>query len=492
MRSLPTRREIVFVAALLATCFLFFRLTTDATETIAEDTSSWSNRPQWFRGNSPSPNTPKPESKFRVSDNRPLRVPQPEDGARDSQLVSFGDGQLPTTDIIVHVPGWTVFENLYLFNGTIYIVTNEPQNIPDRMLLTSSGAWIFNEPKDVAERTPTDADMQIITPEKAKEVFGSYAAWLDGTSFISTDPDQFVHHYYHWCAELFFGLWRTYSLLDPSIDEEGHTDLPAPRRIMFSHVASDQFRDYASITQWFTQAVFPAVSLEFEQEWVDRSAMTRPFLLERVVLGDRAAAMHTPMFQLTQRTNAELFKLAGSPYWWSTIRNSFVQFAGHDPSAKSRAVITYISRQTWPRRKLIDADHDTLVAALEKLSEEHGYELNIVSMENLSREEQIRLAGRTTIMMGVHGNGLTSLLWMKPSNKATVIEFFYPGGFAQDYEWTTRALGMKHYGVWGNQYFTAPDLPPIAYPEGFQGNEIPIDGEMVARLCHERLSLPDN
>lgn len=55
-------------------------------------------------------------------------------------------------------------------------------------------------------------------------------------------------------------------------------------------------------------------------------------------------------------------------------------------------------------------------------------------------------------MMGVHGNGLTSLLWMKPTQRSTVMEFFFPGGFAMDYEWTTRALGMVHYGFWGNEY----------------------------------------
>jgi hypothetical protein len=55
-------------------------------------------------------------------------------------------------------------------------------------------------------------------------------------------------------------------------------------------------------------------------------------------------------------------------------------------------------------------------------------------------------------MMGVHGNGLTALLWMKPSPRSTVMEFFYPGGFAHDYEYTTRALGMVHYGFWGDRY----------------------------------------
>jgi len=54
--------------------------------------------------------------------------------------------------------------------------------------------------------------------------------------------------------------------------------------------------------------------------------------------------------------------------------------------------------------------------------------------------------------MGVHGNGLTSLVWMKPSPRSTVVEFFYPEGFAHDYEYTSRALGMGHYGFWNDKW----------------------------------------
>jgi hypothetical protein len=40
-------------------------------------------------------------------------------------------------------------------------------------------------------------------------------------------------------------------------------------------------------------------------------------------------------------------------------------------------------------------------------------------------------------------------------------------------------------------YFSGAEAPPVAYPEGFQGNEIPIDGELVAKLVHRRLSLAE-
>lgn len=31
------------------------------------------------------------------------------------------------------------------------------------------------------------------------------------------------------------------------------------------------------------------------------------------------------------------------------------------------------------------------------------------------------------------------------------MEFFYPEGFAHDYEYTSRALGMVHYGFWNDK-----------------------------------------
>lgn len=133
-------------------------------------------------------------------------------------------------------------------------------------------------------------------------------------------------------------------------------------------------------------------------------------------------------------------------------------------------------------------DHDTLVKELGELEKKYGWEVNIVAMDKLSRDEQIRLAARTTIMMGVHGNGLTHLLWMNNLNpRATVMEFFIPGGFAEDYEYTARALGIRHYGWWGDHSFTYPNIPPVEYPDGFQGNSIPLDGKAVAQLCEQRL-----
>ena len=45
------------------------------------------------------------------------------------------------------------------------------------------------------------------------------------------------------------------------------------------------------------------------------------------------------------------------------------------------------------------------------------------------------------------------LVWMKSTARSTrVMGFKFLEGFAHDYEWTTRMLGMIHYRFWGNRY----------------------------------------
>ena len=69
-------------------------------------------------------------------------------------------------------------------------------------------------------------------------------------------------------------------------------------------------------------------------------------------------------------------------------------------------------------------------------------------------------------MMGVHGNGLTSLVWMKPTPRSTVIEFFFPQGFAHD-EYTTRGL----------QSFLERQLPSLDMLKDFMAVSKPRLGE---------------
>jgi hypothetical protein len=222
--------------------------------------------------------------------------------------------------------------------------------------------------------------------------------------------------------------------------------------MFFNRVDAFRWRDPTEMNELVLRSSFPEVTMEFRDDWDDRVKMGVPFVFERVVLADRSSAMRAYNYQRYQRTAAVPFALPGSVNWWMTIRNNVVQFAGLDlndgSSTTATPVITYISRQEWGRRTLIQRDHEKLVQELYRLRNEHGWEVNIVRMEEVSRAEQIRIAVRTTvspcpstdrflvlipdqIMMGVHGNGLTNLIWMRATPRTTVLEFFYPGTFTR-------------------------------------------------------------
>lgn len=50
------------------------------------------------------------------------------------------------------------------------------------------------------------------------------------------------------------------------------------------------------------------------------------------------------------------------------------------------------------------------------------------------------------IMLGVHGNGLTHLLWMPATPQSAVIEMYIKGGFARDCEYTWTVIKFE-YGI---------------------------------------------
>lgn len=181
----------------------------------------------------------------------------------------------------------------------------------------------------------------------------------------------------------------------------------------------------------------------------------RAVMLERCLFADRSAAFYGPYTAPTSRTAAgALWVGQTSQWWWEPIRRQILRYSGLDqatldrnlegvgaidpvhfdptatqpwhrqhthpigrnplrvtseqqqqqlaanpqgkPAGDYKPVVTYISRQS-SRRRLGKDSHEDLVRALEAKRDEMGFELHIVEAERLSREEQLALAGRTTV-----------------------------------------------------------------------------------------------
>jgi hypothetical protein len=102
--------------------------------------------------------------------------------------------------------------------------------------------------------------------------------------------------------------------------------------------------------------------------------------------------------------------------WWEPVRTNVLRFAGVNSrtldvgtrafkrslrgsprtGGVEEVVVTYVSRQ-GVKRHLVPDDHEGLVRALTELCDRRGWELNIVAMERLKKEEQLAIAARTTV-----------------------------------------------------------------------------------------------
>jgi hypothetical protein len=362
--------------------------------------------------------------------------------------------------------------------------------------------------------------MSFITLDDANDLWRSKVWGVEGVSWVFNDPPQFLTHYYHMVAETFLGMWNFYAgVMDPHITDHGETTMRMPSRAVFLRCTPDEWRDSSKFNGYFFRAAFPSINIETSRDWDDRIFMTRDgnsaFLFESVLFSDRSASFRGDNCGKNHRIASEAYEYVrgrASKWWWEPVRRAVLTFAGvpesvldlairfpklpppvstssptaNQPPRDQPIIITYINRQGG-RRRLTNQDHEGLVAALTDLANRRGWQFNNVQAEKLSKEEQLQIVAKTTVLIGVHGNGLTHLIMMPPTEISTVIEIFYPGGFSHDYEWTTRAMGMKHFAVWNDTWASYPNTPRVDYPEGFQGDSIPVHGPAMAKLIEDRI-----
>ncbi|KAJ3827496.1 hypothetical protein F5880DRAFT_1211137 [Lentinula raphanica] len=492
--------------------------------------------------------------------------------------------KFPATSVIHHAPGYTLFRNLYMSNGTLYILTDQSSSssssFPPVRMMASVSIFADGSAENIAAREPTREVMDFISLEEARRRWqdgrtDDYRVFeVEGNTVLFNDPSQFLNHYYHFVAELWFGVqafwhgafsevieetvpawpipdnwnWNAYPMetqsSHPSIYNHPPTHnhntssaIPPIHRSIFMHTSANGWRDVPGFNSFFIRAAFPSMTIEHQEDWDDRVSATRvsahaknkerAFLFPLVLLVDRSAAFRDEMTgSHTQRTAAQAWeymrshgKLRGEKVggWWEPVRSAVLRFIGirdrtggakyvastsasGSPSLSSpeKILITYISRQSGLRRKLTRASHEGLVSALEEFVERRNavrgtqdqkpkfeFELIVMEAEKLTKDEQLEIISRTTILLGPHGNGLTHLVFLPPTSLSTVIEIFYPGGFAHDYHWTSRALGMRWVGIWNDTSFTYPNEPEVAYPQGFQEDYIPVYGPAVVKAIED-------
>ncbi|KAF8628045.1 hypothetical protein AX17_006049 [Amanita inopinata Kibby_2008] len=420
------------------------------------------------------------------------------------------------TTIPTHVQGFTVLENVYLRNGTFFIVhpdsasagsSSQATGYPQRRNMITKVVDYGNG----GDFNPTDEELMFISASNASEYLGSFARRINGVSLLIYDPVQFMHHFYHWWGEIILGAWRVYSTVNHNTSVSNSFpptwSQTEPMRFLLPFSEDGAWRDRAGVNGPLMRAAFPSASIEVSDYWSDLQKLDSAVVFDRLMLVNRQAAHFHPNGGVWFKMIAGSMSVNASKGFWEPLRDSLIRgLLGSVPSVNERGavvdldshqdnslpLVTYISRQSGGRR-LTDQDHEGLVQALLDLEKEGVCKVRVVRMETLTLHEQVDLAARSTVIVGVHGNGLTHQLWMPSSRWSTVMEIFRPQVYVFDYEILSRNAGHRHYAVWNDTLVTYPEgtyHEGLNYGENFNGNDIPVYGPAVASKIRERLALP--
>lgn len=122
-------------------------------------------------------------TQFRI---RPVTVTQTTTAvaAIETPSVAYGVLPLPDTSVLAHAPGWTLIRNLYMSNGTLFLVATESQRskFPEIRMMASHPLPAFNTPENIAAREPSIFDMTFITPEEAQSRWGNRILLVEGNT----------------------------------------------------------------------------------------------------------------------------------------------------------------------------------------------------------------------------------------------------------------------------------------------------------------------
>lgn len=234
---------------------------------------------------------------------------------------------------------------------------------------------------------------------------------------VKMENRGYLNHYFHF-MEVFLGCfcWA-----------EGNIDILNCQSSVLNN----------TLINSLVEAVVPGVKINI-----------RNFSTDIYVIGDRDKY---PKSQLKVRINKILDSSVSQCKLWypkfvgNVYSNLYIK-PKNKPQKVEDITITYILREN-PSNKRELVDKDKLFDVIRK----SGSKLQIVKFEEISFKNQVQLVANTDILIGVHGNGLTNLLWLP--NHGCVIELFDSSFHHYDYQIFSE-IGNKNYVGIGKDVFT--------------------------------------
>lgn len=258
---------------------------------------------------------------------------------------------------------------------------------------------------------------------------------LQGTTlflFESSYTDFYLRHFFH-LLEHIVGIWSFYG-------DEYREDV---KLIVFAadgHWRGD-WKGPNSINQHLMKALFPNAIVKTWSEFLE-DYKRQCLMMERVFTSDREITFSSPIC-------GKINKMLGEALPYLNVESldrmsAHVNAYAKTARQRSSSLRVTMIRRTPPRtlsRKL----ERRLVNGIKALP---GVDLKVVDFATISFQEQINIVGNTDVLLGVHGNGLSHILFLPPG--ASVIEIFPKDSLQIDYRLYANARELDYCGIIAN------------------------------------------
>lgn len=381
------------------------------------------------------------------------------------------------------VSGFAVFTEpkpneglLFYRNGTFYLFTDAEDKVNEQLSKITVGNAEFPFKVHPESQRPTASHR------------------LHGTSWILLCPqDQsgLIDHYFHF-MEYLVALWPVDQLHQrqhrATVESVNHVVL-GPKLLHHHWQRVGQFEMNAALLQ----ALHPNATIwDGDHPLPYASQGTQWVSFERAVITERFGTTTNEEVQHTNKMDMAVARWAmhHDQTIWEGMKDRVLAnfcpgscrprasvafypvlhktFDGLEYSACVRKPrLSYISRQQNERRL-----SDGVAQKLEELLTTKWstyFDVQIVYMQNLSPEDQLRLAARTDILLGIHGNGLTHGFWMPRGG--VVVELLVQGSCLRDFQFFA-SVGGQHWVGMNRQGVVSPGHPGFCHHPGWGGLDI--------------------
>jgi hypothetical protein len=259
---------------------------------------------------------------------------------------------------------------------------------------------------------------------KERERLGKNRICRGGEIQVAIRDHKFFRHYFHF-METFVTLFAVQREMAPAA---------RVTKIFLGNLAWDN-PSQANVQRHMIKAVYPSAEISTE-------VPGQEIQIDSLIYIDR----HSTHTSINKMLDPSLFLVCK---WAPALRDLIYQKynitlrtpdSARDSGRPPK--ILYVPRH--PPRCLSESAEKQLLEVLARSGE-----VNCAYFAELPWQDQVRLTASHDVLVGVHGNGLTNLLWLPPHG--TAIELFNENVAQYDYQLMAEVMGLDYFGVGGDR-----------------------------------------